>query len=170
MKLNELIICLFDKIRFRKGCDIDLHSRLSFTTQYHVDGNGKISTGFGFHAMRNVTLHSATEGEITIGKNVFLNENCMVVAHKKIEISDNVTIGPNTVIFDHDHNTTLKSGYISKPIIIEKNVWIGSNCVILKGVNIGENSIIAAGTVVTKDIPSNCIAKMNIHLSIKKIE
>ena len=45
-----------------------------------------------------------------------------------------------------------------KPIVIEENAWIGMNCIILKGVRIGRNSIIAAGSVVTKDVPDNCIA------------
>jgi len=41
------------------------------------------------------------------------------------------------------------------PIIIEDNVWIGTNCIILKGVTIGSGSIIGAGSVVTKNVPPN---------------
>ena len=44
---------------------------------------------------------------------------------------------------------------MSQPIIIEKNAWIGANVTILKGVRIGSESVIAAGSVVTKDVPSN---------------
>lgn len=43
------------------------------------------------------------------------------------------------------------------PIVVGRNVWIGSNSTILQGVTIGDNSIIAAGSVVTKDVPANAI-------------
>ena len=48
-----------------------------------------------------------------------------------------------------------------KPVSIGSNVWIGGNCVVLPGVSIGDNSIIGAGSVVTKDIPSNVVAVGN---------
>lgn len=47
------------------------------------------------------------------------------------------------------------------PIIIGENVWVGADSRILKGVTIGNNSIVAACSVVTKDIPENCIAAGN---------
>jgi acetyltransferase-like isoleucine patch superfamily enzyme len=46
----------------------------------------------------------------------------------------------------------------SAPIVIEDDVWIGARCQILKGVTIGARSVIAAGSVVTKDIPSDVVA------------
>ena len=47
---------------------------------------------------------------------------------------------------------------ISKPIKIGNNVWICGNVTVLPGVSIGDNSIIGAGSVVSKDIPSNVLA------------
>ena len=49
----------------------------------------------------------------------------------------------------------------NKPIIIGENCWIGSNVRICKGVTIGDNSIVAACSVVTKDVPPNCIVAGN---------
>jgi acetyltransferase-like isoleucine patch superfamily enzyme len=46
----------------------------------------------------------------------------------------------------------------SAPIVIEDDVWLGANVMVLKGVTIGARSIIGAGSVVTKSIPSDCIA------------
>ena len=46
-------------------------------------------------------------------------------------------------------------------MIISDNVWIGMNAIILKGVNIGENSVVAAGAVVTKSVPPNCVVAGN---------
>lgn len=47
---------------------------------------------------------------------------------------------------------------IYKPIIIGSNVFIGYRVIIMPGVTIGNNVAIGAGSVVTKDIPSNSIA------------
>lgn len=58
---------------------------------------------------------------------------------------------------------------MSSPIIIEDDVFIGMNCLILKGVTIGARSIIAAGSVVTKSIPSDCIAAGNPAKVIKHL-
>lgn len=63
----------------------------------------------------------------------------------------------NTVITSH-HDIKEYRKIISRPIHIGKNVIITSNCIILGGVSIGDNSIIGAGSIVVKDIPSNCFA------------
>lgn len=87
----------------------------------------------------------------------------------KIIIDDDVKIGANTVITDSDwHPEDPRSG-LSKPIHIEKNVWIGLNSVILKGVRIGENSVIGAGSIVTKSIPKNSVAAGNPCRVIKAL-
>jgi len=52
----------------------------------------------------------------------------------------------------------LDSTVVSKKVVVEDNVFIGMDCVVLKGVTIGKNSVIGAGSIVTKDIPRNCIA------------
>lgn len=96
---------------------------------------------------------SASHGCVIVGRNCFINRNCMIVSHKKIVLEDNVTIGPGTYIYDHDHDG--KGGFITKPVYIEQNVWIGAGCIILKGVTIGKNSIIAAGSIITKSVPAN---------------
>lgn len=57
-----------------------------------------------------------------------------------------------------------------KPIFIGDNVWVGSGAIICPGVSIGNNSVIGAGSVVTKDIPENCIAVGNPCKVIKNIE
>ena len=59
---------------------------------------------------------------------------------------------------------------IAKPVSIGNDVWIGGNVTILPGVNIGNNVVIAAGAVVTKDIPDNCVAGGVPARVIKEIE
>ena len=55
-----------------------------------------------------------------------------------------------------------------KPVKICENVWIGENAIILPGIEIGKNSIIGAGSVVTKNVPENCIVAGNPARIIKK--
>lgn len=97
----------------------------------------------------------ATGGELRFGNRCFVNKDCIINAHERIVISDNVTIGPGTYIYDHDHNGD--GDYVTSPVVIGKNVWIGAGCIILRGVTIGDNSIIAAGTLVAKDVPANVL-------------
>lgn len=58
----------------------------------------------------------------------------------------------------------------AKPINVGNNVWFGGNVTVLAGVTIGDNTVIGAGSVVTKDIPSNVVAVGNPCKIIRKIE
>lgn len=104
-------------------------------------------------AIRGNTEIFADNGKITIGNSSFINKNCMIVSHEDIKIGENVSIGPNVYIYDHDHDGN--GSFVAKQIDIGDNVWIGASSIILKGVKIGKNVTIAAGSVITKDIPDN---------------
>ncbi len=99
-------------------------------------------------------------GVISIGSRTFINRLVTIVSRIKVDIGNDVLIADNVSIYDHDHQiedpnlTYGKQGYVSKSIVIEDNVWVGSHSVILKGVTIGKNSIVAAGSVVNHSIPS----------------
>ena len=82
-----------------------------------------------------------------------------------IFVGNNVLFGPNVTLSAGTHpihpELRSKQAQYNIPIHIGNNVWIGANSVILPGVNIGDNSVIGAGSIVTKDIPSNVIAVGN---------
>ena len=61
-----------------------------------------------------------------------------------------------------------EQGYLTTPVIIKENVWIGARAIILPGVTIEANSIIGAGSVVTKNIPLNSICAGNPAKLISK--
>jgi acetyltransferase-like isoleucine patch superfamily enzyme len=107
------------------------------------------------------TLIKSNGGKVELGYNVYINRNCNIISRDKIYISFKTTIGPNVCIYDHDHNYLNKGKigceYVTAPVFIDENVWIGANCVITKGVTIGKGSIIAAGSVITRDVPQNVI-------------
>ena len=105
-----------------------------------------------------------------IGNNVSISKNVELDFTGGLTIKDNSTISAYTKIFTHDHGMNPRSKPIKKPLIIGKNVWIGTSAIILQNVDeIGDNSIIAAGAVVTKTVPPNSIVGGNPAKSIKKI-
>lgn len=80
---------------------------------------------------------------------------------------------PNVMIYDHyyDYTKPLKQNfYISDPIVIGNNVWIGSNSIILKGSTIGDNVVIGAGSVVKDYIPNNTVYVQKRELLEKSIK
>ena len=88
----------------------------------------------------------------------FINENVQITCGDRIEIGDGCFIGKDVIIRSYDAHEILKEGYqVSAPIKIGNHVWIGQRAMILKGVNIGDGSVVAAGSVVTKDVPANCV-------------
>lgn len=98
--------------------------------------------------------------EVKIGNNCGFS-GTVIGAFTRIELKDNVRCGANTLITDSDWHTDDPRCGISKPILIEENVWLGEGVKVLKGVTIGRNSVIGAGSIVTKSIPSNTIAAGN---------
>lgn len=104
-------------------------------------------------------LHINYGKHTKIGKNVFINFDCVFLDLGGITIEDNVLIAPKVGLLTEGHPTSIEDRHslIPKPIHIKKNAWIGANATILQGVTIGENAIVAAGSVVSKDVPDNTI-------------
>lgn len=96
---------------------------------------------------------------ITIGRNVFINACCHFQDHGGVTLGDGCLIGHNVVFatLNHDLNPHRRAFMMPAPIVLGKNVWIGSNSTILQGVTIGDGAVVAAGAVVTKDVPANAI-------------
>lgn len=104
-------------------------------------------------------LHINYGKNTTIGKNVFINFDCVFLDLGGITIEDNVMIAPKVSLLSEGHPIEAKErgSLVPKAIHIKKNVWIGANATILPGVTIGENSVVAAGAIVSKDVPDNVI-------------
>ncbi len=158
-----------------------------YLTGYCRRRGGKIVIGDDFHLTsgdcinpicRNIRacFHlGSPHACITIGNNVGMSSPCIWI-NERLTIGDNVNIGGNSMILDtdvHQLNHLARCGEKSAdekditttvqtaPVVIEDDVWIGANCQILKGVTIGARTVIGAGSVVTKSIPTDCIAAGN---------
>ena len=94
-----------------------------------------------------------------IGKNVFINFDCVFLDLGGITIEDDVFIAPKVSLLSEGHpiSPDERHSLVPSPIHIKKNAWIGANATILPGVTIGKNSVVAAGAVVSKDVPDNTI-------------
>lgn len=173
---------LKDKIFFKLSCLLDFifvqlftkfylilrGTKISFSAQiskFHINWPHQLSVGQNCVFEHNLVFKYDSiwrKGpNIIIGDNVFIGCNTEFNISNRISIGENCLIASNCKFIDHDHGfdnlskpIRLQEPKIS-PIIIEKNVWIGTNCIILKGVTIGSGSIIGAGSVVTKNVPPN---------------
>ncbi len=99
---------------------------------------------------------------IEVGDNFYANFNCTITDVARVQIGDNVMLGPNVAVCTAGHPVhpeTRNSGVeYGISISIGDNCWIGGNVFINPGVHIGKNVVIGSGSVVTKDIPDNVIA------------
>jgi len=121
--------------------------------------------------------------KLNIGNGVGISSTSIWV-HEQITIHDNVNIGADCIIMDsdaHSLNYLHRRRYpketgedaknkINRPIEIGEDCLIGTRSIILKGVHIGARTVIGAGSVVTKDIPSDCIAAGNPCRVIKTLK
>ncbi|WP_394331444.1 acyltransferase [Williamwhitmania taraxaci] len=115
--------------------------------------------------------------EVYIGSNSRIHGSC-IHAYKKIVIGKNCLIAANCQIIDgNGHSlsfpdTANRVNTIgnSHAIIIEDNVWLGTNVVVLPGVTIGHGSVISANSVVHKDVPPMVVAGGNPLQIIKSFE
>lgn len=110
---------------------------------------------------------------IEVGENFFANYNLTVLDVGLVRIGNNAQIAPNVSIYTAGHPVhpdSRNSGYeYGIAITIGNNVWIGGNAVIMPGVTIGDNVVIGAGSIVTRDLPSNVIAAGNPCRVIREI-
>ena len=95
-----------------------------------------------------------------IGKNVFINFDCVFLDLGGITIEDNVLIAPKVSLLSEGHPVSPndRQSLVPGHIHIGKNAWIGAGATILPGVTVGENAVVAAGAVVSKDVPANTVA------------
>ena len=96
---------------------------------------------------------------ISFGKRIFINSGCTFQDQGGVVIGDDCLIGHNTVLatLNHDLAPSRRADMHPAPIVIGRNVWIGSNATVLPGVTIGDDAVVAAASVVTKDVPERSV-------------
>lgn len=94
-----------------------------------------------------------------IGKNVFINFDCVFLDLGGITIEDNVLIAPKVSLLSEGHplSPAERQSLVPGHIHIKRGAWIGAGATILAGVTVGENAVVAAGAIVSKDVPDNMV-------------
>ncbi|MBY4714846.1 sugar O-acetyltransferase [Burkholderia cepacia] len=117
-------------------------------------------------------FHATGGTGMKLGRNVFVNQNCTFYDLGGLAIGDDVMIGPNVSLITSGHPvepSRRRDFVVAKPIVIERNVWIGAGATIIGGVTVGENSVVAAGAVVTRDVAPNVLVGGNPAAVIRSI-
>ena len=146
------ILNIFYRNKFTSGFLVVVGARVSI----FITGSGAVRIGRRAVISDDVEVQAAG-APIAIGPGTTINRHSRIVAFQGISIGSGCAIAQYVSILDHDHARESvdkePSEYVTAPIRIGDNVWIGDKVTILKGVTIGDNVTIGAGTVVTKNIP-----------------
>ncbi|WP_411852610.1 sugar O-acetyltransferase [Stenotrophomonas sp. LGBM10] len=103
-------------------------------------------------------FHCDYGSHIHLGRDVFLNYNCVILDVAEIHIGDGTQIGPAVQIYaaDHPRDPQQRAAGLesARPVRIGRNVWIGGGAILLPGVEIGDDAVVGAGSVVTRNVPA----------------
>jgi acetyltransferase-like isoleucine patch superfamily enzyme len=137
-------------VQLNNACDpAEIRSLLSQITGSEIDESVAVFTPLYI----NYGKHTK------IGKNVFINFDCVFLDLGGITIEDNVLIAPKVSLLSEGHPLAPdeRQSLVPGHIHIRKNAWIGAGATILPGVTVGENAVVAAGAVVAKNVPANTV-------------
>lgn len=175
-KIFNLFAIFFIKYNYKK---IHLTVRFREPKYFIAEKDCCIGENSKIYCWREYKTKKAIQkvnGSITIGKNFSATRNLTIQACNNVVIGDDVLIASNVFICDYNHGINeLNGSYLDNElkvssVEIKNGVWIGQGSYILPGVTIGKNSIVAAGSVVTKSVPDNCIVAGNPAKIIKKFD
>ncbi len=109
---------------------------------------------------------------ITMGKKCYLNYGVKILDSYKVEIGNNVFIGPETVItaVTHPLKAENRRELIIKKVVIEDDVWIGAGAIIFPGVTLHKGCVVGAGAIVRKDVDAYSVVVGVPAKELKKVK
>ena len=160
------------QVRMRGKAAVPLSVRLH--GRVHFRAGGDVTFGDGVSLVGTVVpieIVSHEGSHISIGDHTFINYGASITAYREVSIGCHCLLGHHLRIIDRNEHGIEQREMASPaaPVVIEDRAWIGSHVIILPGVRIGRNSAIGAGSVVTKDVPDNCIAAGNPARVLRRI-
>ena len=156
--MKEQLVCLERLYEFNHTRPLEQEKRQRLLKEMFAE--------IGENCYLEPPFHSNWGGRnIHFGSNIYGNFNLTLVDDTHIYVGDNTMFGPNVTVATAGHPINAKlreKGYqYNAPVSIGRNCWISAGALIMPGVTIGDNVVIGAGSVVTKDIPSNVVAVGN---------
>lgn len=163
MKLYFYKLWNFKRIQF------PLFPKINHSVKLGIQKKSKLILGKQIRVRNNVSFRVYGKGKVNIGTGGFFNDGCSVNCRDEIVIGKNIKCGQNVMFFDHDHDYRNNiEEFVTRPIYVGDDVWIGANCIILKGVTIGDRVVIAAGTIIKNDIESDTVVYQNRDTIVKR--
>lgn len=149
-------------ISFGKGVTLEKYCFIDgYAKEKIVFGN---SSKLGAYSILSVTSHLSKYGKgFRIGENSAMGEFCHIGAAGGVYIGNNVIMGAYISFHSENHNfedinkPIREQGVTSKGIVLGNNIWVGVKVTFLDGARIGNNCVIAAGAIINKEFPDNCI-------------
>lgn len=191
---------IYENVKTGKNCEIGMYVVIGFPAKDKKEGELETKIGDYAIVRSHTVIYAGNEigNNFQTGHGVFIRElnkigsNVSIGTHSIIEhhviIEDHVRIhsqafipeytvlkkgcwiGPNAILTNAKYPLSPNVKKDLKGPIIEENAKIGANVTILPGITIGRNSIVGAGSVVTKDVPPNCVVVGNPAKVINKID
>ncbi|NVM93925.1 acyltransferase [Arthrobacter wenxiniae] len=133
-----------------------MQAKIDSSVVIMTDGGRDVTVGDHTQILRGTEIL----GPVVIGSNTYINRDNYIRA--ETTIGNHVAVGPFCRFVTDSHeigSTNRRAGKNTvNPIFVGDGTWIGASVTILGGVKIGRGCVIAAGSVVIKDIPDNCLA------------
>ena len=182
LALPYMILCYVrTRIFFRKARLIKIPFDIRGRKYIDLGNNLTLGRGCRFEVYPHLMVPNGGK-KLIFGRNVVINDYVHITALSSVRIGDNVLMASHIYISDCQHGIyegekcstpdtpPMKREYLIDKVSIEDNVWIGEHVSVLPGVTIGKGAIIGANSVVTKSIPSYCIAIGSPAKAIKKFD
>jgi acetyltransferase-like isoleucine patch superfamily enzyme len=155
------------RLRFASHIRLGQGAYLDESVYVHACPDG-VEIGAGTLVMHGSVLHvynfrGLPHAFIRIGRDSLVGEYSVIRGQGGVTIGDRVYTSPGTQIiavnhvFDDPKRPFVEQGITAEGIVVEDDVWLGSNCVITDGVCVGKGAVVAAGAVVTKDVPPHTV-------------
>lgn len=191
--MRNVLLRLFGRFQARRtlkalrATGAHVEDPVTFNGRCRVYVAGKVSIGQGFVCNSGrFAIDGGTDCLLAVGPGASLSigsgsgiSSTVIQCYNRVEIGAHVNIGAGCLIMDTDfHSLDYRdrrdrqldfSRAGTKPVVVGDDVFVGARSIIAKGVSIGARSVIAAGSVVVKDIPSDCLAGGNPARVIKSL-
>jgi len=145
------------------GCRIHPTARIARGALIQVTDGGRLHIGAHVFLGANVQL-IARGGSVRLGDDTFVGPGSVIVAQASIDIGRDCLIGEYVTIRDQDHavdggDPIRTAGFLTAPVRIGDNVWLGAKSSVLRGSEIGDGAAVGAHALVSGRLQANCVAR-----------
>ena len=164
---NNVVSVLYTMIRMFilkliRGGDLQVApvERFSPNVVFEMNKGAKVTLEKGVRIHSGTKIKIRKNAKLFMGADAKINYNCIIACHDSVSIGEGTEFGPSVYVYDHDHDyrAGLKENkFLSAPVEIGKNCWIGANTVILRGTKLGDDCVVGAGCVIKGEYPAGSV-------------